>query len=777
MEILQLVRVRGERWHVVDVRAYETCRLVTLASAEPQHGGTTRRVLTPFDRMDVVRRRERPRVASPRLWRRACRGLIAANAPPGTLRTARTAAIDLLPHQLEPALAMLRGAASRVLLADDVGLGKTIQASLIVGELLARDCIDRVLVVTPAGVREQWADELRSRFGIAATLADARSLRERGDRLPVGLNPWTTVPIAIASLDYIKRPEVLPAVLECRWDAVVVDEAHAAAVDTDRHAAVHALAQRAAYVVLLTATPHSGDPRAFAALCAIGASGTVAPAYDDSLIVFRRTRHHVRGETPRRTHVLRVGSRRAERQMYAALAAYERAARAEHGDRALALTVLDKRAYSSAWSLMRSVERRLTSLAATGDQRTQLALPLDDPDGELSADDGPPAWPEALDLADTLHERALLDALREAARAAARDESKVAVIRRLLRRTVESALIFTEYRDTALHLRDALGVPASILHGGLDREKRSDVVARFCRGAERVLIATDAAGQGLNLHAACRLVVNLELPWNPMRLEQRIGRVDRIGQQRRVHAFHLVASGTGEERILSRLKTRIDVARADVDAPDPFESRVRPRADASPVAARTRTVDLASDAAAEVTRIAAARTLTRSGDDVAARQAAGSGPWSMRARRSPVRAALNGRSLFIWMLRCHDADGRCVEAQLVSIATPRPGRGWNGAPAIPATLMSEWRVAAEQLAAPFRERRLYRERAINAERVATSPSLFQPALFDRRAERTHEQVVAAQTDSARERAARLARLERQSSIGIPVAELLLVIAP
>jgi superfamily II DNA/RNA helicase len=119
-------------------------------------------------------------------------------------------------------------------------------------------------------------------------------------------------------------------------------------------------------------------------------------------------------------------------------------------------------------------------------------------------------------------------------------------------------------------MRERLARPAFVLHGGLTREERASVLASFARDPHGLLLATDAAAEGLNLHHHCRLVVNLELPWNPMRLEQRIGRVDRIGQRRTVHAFHLIARGTGESRLLGRLRARVGAAQAEFGAPDPL---------------------------------------------------------------------------------------------------------------------------------------------------------------------------------------------------------------
>jgi superfamily II DNA or RNA helicase len=570
-----LVVVRRARWRIVEVRTYDECQMVTLCGLSPPLVGVERRVLTPFD---TIERREpelTPRPVRAVRWRRAIRALVVADAPPGALRTAAAARIELMPFQLEPAMAVMRGYGSRVLLADEVGLGKTIQAGLIVAELTVRGAIDRVLVLTPAGLRDQWAEELSDRYAIRALCVDGHVLRRRATELPVGVNPWSTCDVAIASIDYVKRPEVLPLVARTAWDVVVVDEAHAVAGDSERHAAVQMLTTRSACVLMLTATPHSGDRRAFAALCEVGAVD------DDALLVFRRTRQEVGIGTRRRVHALHVRSNELERRMHTRLAAYSRAVRAErHRDASLALSVLHKRALSSPWSLAQSVERRLAallpSLARVDAGAEQLALPLGDPHGDLVSADEPPPWPADVRLSDPLREQRLLDSLAAAARAAARHDTKLKALTRLVRRANEPAIVFTEYRDTLLHVRDRLQAvcgthgPVILLHGGLGRDDRVAALDAFSRAARAVLLATDAAAEGLNLHRHCRLVINLELPWNPMRLEQRIGRVDRIGQQRTVHAFHLIAGNTGEVRILDRLRARLATARAELGAPDPL---------------------------------------------------------------------------------------------------------------------------------------------------------------------------------------------------------------
>src|SRR5207247_2240627 len=158
--------VRRSRWRVVDVRDYGSCQVVRLRAVAPADAGLERRVLMPFDVVEPADVASTRRFVRRATWRRACRALVAAETPPGSPAPASAARIDLLPYQLEPALAIVRGLAARVLLADEVGLGKTIQAGLVAAELLARGSIERVLILTPAGLRDQWSGELSSRFSI-----------------------------------------------------------------------------------------------------------------------------------------------------------------------------------------------------------------------------------------------------------------------------------------------------------------------------------------------------------------------------------------------------------------------------------------------------------------------------------------------------------------------------------------------------------------------------------------------------------------------------------
>ena len=556
-----LVRIRGEQWRIARHLPYHNAAIVEVTGSGSANRGDRARFLLPFEPLDRLAVPTLPRVVRPARWRRVARRALADAVPSASsLRAATRATLTLIPFQLEPALALARGDGCRFLIADAVGMGKTVQAGLMIAELAQRlsDC--RVLVVAPAGLRDQWRDELHSRFGLDAEVLDAAGVARTAARLPAGMNPWAVHPLVITSIDYVKRPEVLRCHEALIWDLVVFDEAHGLTGRSDRAAAGEALGCRARTLVMLTATPHSGDDEAFRQLCRIGDVGDRAP-----LLVFRRARADLGLSRSRRTVLLRVRPTPAEMGMHEALIEYarriwaQRDASAGAGAR-LAISVLLRRACSSPGSLARSVERRMLLLAkvesaggeALEGRHGQPSLPFSDP----ADDDEPHTLLTAVGLRDPADEHARLARILDLAREASGAESKLAVLCRLVARAREPAIVFTEYRDTLQRIAAALPGDAVHLHGGLGSHERREALRRFASGDARLLLATDAASEGLNLHQRCRLVVNLELPWTPLRLEQRAGRVDRIGQLRRVHAIHLVAAQTSEDSVLAKLAAR-----------------------------------------------------------------------------------------------------------------------------------------------------------------------------------------------------------------------------
>ena len=739
-----------------------------------------RTLLLPFDRLQPVADRPRLRVVSRRHWaHHVSRALLSAH-PFGGLRAATASRFDLLPFQLEPALAMLRHGCLRVLIADQVGLGKTIQAGIILNELTAADPEVRAIIVTPAGVRNQWREELASRFSLSATLADTSWLAEAARDLPADVNPWGLPGIYIASLDLVKRPEVLRALDDVTWDLAVVDEVHSAGVGTARLAAAQAIGARSRRLVLLTATPPDGDPPQLRAICDIGSIAAGPPMTE-----FRRSRADA-GLTARRKSILQTVRLSAVEQrlhrlleQYTSLLWREASARQDARGR-LAAMVLRKRALSSATSLALSVRRRLALLTNPPSSiEQQLVLPLQDEDG--LDDQAPDDLLDASGLADGALERRCLEQIITVAEEAGRIESKLRRLLRLLKRIDEPAIVFTEYRDTLAQIAGALGGDSTpmMLHGGLTPRERTGVQRAFNRSGG-LLLATDAASEGLSLHERCRLVIHFELPWTPMRLEQRIGRVDRVGQQRTVHEFLLVAHDTAERLVLAPLLRRMRSAAARRGGPPPSLSESAVAAalmDGVPIeppdhpaSTSSTRVALEADAHTESRRLMRLRALSP-------------GRGAVRAARSQIcvtdgRGAPPGPLLIVVSVRLLDRLGRSHHVELVPVsvrlAPPRTGRlarevmAWASAfiERHGGLLLEEARghaidscTEAMVLVREHAEALASREKAVAAGKPSAAQPLVQAGLFDRRALNqavARRQAVALLT---REATARLASLE------------------
>ena len=745
-----IVRIRDERWTVAERRSYADTVLLTVVGCDGSNSGCRTRYLLPFESWERLPSLDATRVVSHRRWQHLAREALAQATPSAySLVAAAAADISVLPYQLEPALAVVRSVAARVLIADEVGLGKTVQAGLIIAETLARRTDATVLVLCPAGLRDQWHDELTRRFHLAPVALDSSALR----RLPLirGANPWSVHPLIVTSTDYIKRPEVIRALEPLVWDLLVIDEAHGVAGQSDRHHAANLVAQRARNVVLLTATPHSGSAAAFERLRSVGDFEGMFP-----LMVFRRTRAETSGSSGRRTRWLRVRSTDLERRMHRALMAYVgRVWRhpASPGAR-LAMVVLTRRACSSPASLARTLERRLALLGNDVEPPAQLSLPLD-----LTSADEEPADVGGPGLEDQVRERRDIEQVLAFASQAAAEESKPAALSRLLRRTREPAIVFTEYRDTLVALeRHLTRFGTCQLHGGLTSFERAAAIRAFTSGQRRVLLATDAASEGLNLHQRCRLVVHLEVPWTPTRIEQRVGRVDRIGQSRTVHQIHLVAAETVEESRVVRVVQRMSEIAVALNAVSPAVVDQRhaeacivgdeplpsgPELAAVPQGAVVG--DLRVEAAAEAERLLAARRM-RPG--VALPGRSNRAPFVTSARRPVARSAVWA----LW-LELIDLEGRLIWETLVGVHGTHP---WSRPPTLTSfrrridAAWAELRTEATQrhgstiatlndsirtpaLRALARERAI--ARSVEARRGRIAAHLIQQGLFDHRTER------------------------------------------
>lgn len=749
LEAGSLLEVRGERWLVTAAASHGACTVLSLEGRDRANARQRLSVIEPFERSKPIATRL-TRKHRRAVLRAALSAIVDARAA-GTLWTAATAAIDVWPYQLEPALAAINGA-TRLLLADAVGLGKTVQAGLLLSELRERGWIERALIVCPAGLRDTWARELDSRFGISAEVLDQGSVADRVATLPPGINPWSGRRISIASIDFIKRPEVLSAIEAEPIDLLIADEAHHLTPGTDRGAAIARLADRATWCVLMSATPHSGDDAAFTFLTAIG-------AHDDPLAIFHRNRTDVGLSSKRRTHRLAVTPTNAEVALFEGIDRYARAmwrerGRAEHAVRLIAIT-LSRRAASSAAAILKTLMRRHALLGSLSLQPIQPLLPWDEEDAADDVED------EVLlatpGLHDSTRERAVVATLIELARLCV-DGSKIRRLVRILNRIREPVVVFTEYRDTLDTIVDRVRASRSVaaIHGGMPAALRRSAVDAFNEGRIDLLVATDAAGEGLNLHHRSRLVIDMELPWNPLRLEQRVGRVDRLGQRRTVHAIRLFHAGTIEAQVLEHLERRSRKAATAFD-----QSGVTERAIAEAIFS-ARPVVTNQAMPIETSHVAAAageaaRILEQRRAHLADAPA-GTTAWCTPRRRRPTRFVLVGRRCLINESGCTVSES--IEAYHAILPPAETPREWRR------VIQTAWNAASsrEELTATVPNESVDRRICRIREHLARLRVEHQRSLFDRRDEADR---LAGEQSMAR----RLDALSRtQSAIGPPTVD-------
>lgn len=562
--------------------------------------------------------------------------LLHGTAPLISLQRSRVIPKD---YQLVPVVMALEMGRVRMLIADDVGLGKTIEAGLIITELLARQMATRLLVIVPANLREQWREALDYFFHIPARIISARHRREMERELPAGANPWEHYRFLITSVDYAKQAGVKNQILEQRWSVVLIDEAHQVAkphqsgpdqrVRMDRWELAESLAasDRVRHLLLLTATPHNGYTDSFASLLRMLDVGAVtgpvhAPQVTRSVAeryVCQRRREDVEAwfqDDPTRSPF----PKRDQDEVVVPPTSYEvdaiRAVEA-YGNRVLqqasvgsvqARTLahwtvmhLHKRALSSPEALRCSLynrrerlKRRETGFFEKKPVSEETPIPpqvaranvLDEDTGERLTNEEAGQRTERVVYGSPEEMRAELEFLEEVLEKArkvtpSRDSKLQKLLDTVLRRRLAAdpkVVIFTRYVDTMNYLaqqiqRDKRYAHATVLtiHGGLNERQRREVFLKFERTKVGVLVATDAISEGINLQHAAAQVIHYELPWNPNRLEQRNGRVDRFGQRKPVvYVRTMVMDETLDATILKVLVEKAAQIRRDYGFSPPY---------------------------------------------------------------------------------------------------------------------------------------------------------------------------------------------------------------
>jgi len=527
-----------------------------------------------------------------------------------------------LPHQIRALSRAISNDRVRYLLADEVGLGKTIEAGLIMRELKLRGLVKRTLVIAPKGLVSQWVAEMRTHFNelfqlilpddiktmSRISVVTSPELRVSGpeDSQPVTRNPWTMFSQVVVPMDSVKpldkrrgwsaaqvgeyNRERFEDLISAGWDLVVVDEAHRLGGNTDQVARFklgQGLAEAAPYLLLLSATPHQGKTDAFYRLVSLLDS----QAFPDINSVTReriqpyvirtekRSAIDAQGKPlfkPRRTQLVPVAweeRHRDQQLLYEAVTEYVRegynqAMREKRNYIGFLMILMQRLVVSSTRAIRTTLEKRLEALAIPQEQLTLFPLYSEEEWVEL---DGQEQLETLLytRLRALKNERAEVKMLLEAATRCEQsgpDAKAEALLEWIYRLQVEESdpelkvLVFTEFVPTQEMLRQFLserGFAVACLNGSMDLEERKRVQQAFAHEA-RILISTDAGGEGLNLQF-CHVVINYDIPWNPMRLEQRIGRVDRIGQAHMVRAVNLVFEHSVEHRVREVLEQKLAV--------------------------------------------------------------------------------------------------------------------------------------------------------------------------------------------------------------------------
>lgn len=546
--------------------------------------------------------------------------------------------VDPLPHQLEAVYDyLLKLARVRFLLADDAGAGKTIMAGLLIRELKLRGLAQRILVVVPANLSFQWQRELREKFEEKFIVLKGADLREQ-----FGINQWQESNQIITSLDLAKREDILPGLRQCRWDLVIVDEAHrmsASSVDKKsmRYKLGEDLGERTDHFLMLTATPHKGDPINFTLFLQLLDRDVYADvksireaiARRRAPFYLRRTKEAMvyfpeRQEdgswasrpifTKRIPHAASFNIDGDEFTLYRDVTTFVKAqsrAAAEMGDDARAraigflMSLYQRRLASSTYALRHSLENRARRLREGLKRAVELArfappdLPTQEELEEMEDDErerledilaavtlsqNPKVVQDEIDRLEKLGKQAIGVEESEC-------EAKLAKLKRIvtgqdaeffngedfLSHPDRRLLIFSEFRDTLDYLVLKLrqwGFAVECIHGSMKPGSRDEPGTRLhaeqkfrdgpLQGGAQVLVATEAAGEGINLQC-CNILFNYDIPWNPNRLEQRMGRIHRYGQEKDCYIFNFVATNTIEGLVLGKLLEKLQQIRDALD--------------------------------------------------------------------------------------------------------------------------------------------------------------------------------------------------------------------
>nr|WP_245851656.1 helicase-related protein [Halorubrum persicum] len=520
----------------------------------------------------------------------------------GQLLSISNSLVRLEPYQLDAVNWVMQKLRQRALIGDDVGLGKTIEAGLILKELAARNRADRVLFVVPAHLQKKWIRDMDRFFDVDLTVADRAWVDGERRRLGEEANIWNQdQQQLVTSMAFLRQDEFQPALQDAFWDVVVVDEAHKAAKRGDSPSKtaqmVDTITGNSDSLLLLSATPHDGKGEAFRSLVEyidpfLVAENRELTQETVDRVMIRRGKTDIYDEEgdrvfpDREVNSVSISMTHDERQFYRAVTdyvknVYNRSEKLNEPAVGFAMALMQKRLVSSVGAIHATLRRRLDDLldeeAETDGLSAEARAYLDGED--LDEDDKEHAEDEIAGLTVTstdeqLHEE--IDTLRDLV-SLAEDlpvDSKAQKVRRFISQLLEEQpneklLLFTEYRDTLDYLLEYVedepwADEILVIHGDVDKHERARIEDEFNHGQSRLLFATDAASEGIDLQHSCHIMANYELPWNPNRLEQRIGRIHRYGQEEEVTVWNFLFDDTRESEIFEMLQTKVEEIRSQL---------------------------------------------------------------------------------------------------------------------------------------------------------------------------------------------------------------------
>jgi len=520
----------------------------------------------------------------------------------GQLLSISNSLVRLEPYQLAAVNWVMQKLRQRALIADDVGLGKTIEAGLILKELAARNRADRVLFVVPAHLQKKWVRDMDRFFDIDLTPGDRQWVDGERRRLGEEANIWDQEnQQMISSMAFLRQDEFQPAIEDAFWDAVIVDEAHKAGKRGDSPSKTAQMVERVSgnsdSLLLLSATPHDGKGESFRSLVEYIDPFLVAEDQDLTReavdrVMIRRGKQTIYDEDgdrlfpDREVKTVGVEMSHEERQFYRAVTdyvknVYNRSEQLNEPAVGFAMALMQKRLVSSIGAIRATLSRRLGTLVDEESQSADLSegtraylegADLDEADKQRAED-------ELAGLAVTETDAQLeeeIETLRDLVSLAEGIpvDSKAQRVRRYIQQLLqenpdEKVLLFTEYRDTLDYLLDLVtdepwADEILVIHGDVDKDDRAAIEEEFNHGQSRLLFATDAASEGIDLQHSCHIMVNYELPWNPNRLEQRIGRIHRYGQDKAVKVWNFSFEDTREGEIFEMLQEKVENIRGKI---------------------------------------------------------------------------------------------------------------------------------------------------------------------------------------------------------------------